>query len=258
MGGPNTGHGTFETCHDTEKSDFRSLGWPSPFGQALSPAAPGACLKREWDFWAPQTKPWARDIRQTYGSRYSPVAHLSPTSLWWECGSPLPAHEESKAWWCLGSIPPVSESGQVMHRSVWLWSLWPRGSELLKGDWVFAVLAHTPSPELPPACVIQVACAQTLSWRRTLFSPRTRCSFRVPRGVRLLPKTVLETHVAVVGCYRVKWPPYSRWRSGMLDTLNTTFSCTKKSLFLQDFQMSLRTSCNCKHHLYLPTPWTWL
>lgn len=191
-----------------------------------------------------------------YGSRDSPVAHLSPTSLWWECGSPLPAHEESKAWWCLGS-PCASPLWVNQGRSCTGLSdsgvCDPRDQNSWKG-----ILAHTPSPVLPSACVIQVACAQTLSWKRTMFSPRTRCSFRVPRGVRLLPKTVLETHVAVVGCYRVKWPPYSRWRSGMLDILNTTVSCTKKSPFLQDFQMSLRTSGNCKHHLYPPTTWTWL
>lgn len=47
-----------------------------------------------------------------------------------------------------------------------------------------------------------------------------------PLGFNVL-KTVLDTHVAAVGHYRLKWSPYSRWRSGMLDILNTTVSCTK-------------------------------
>lgn len=225
--------GTFEPSNETDKSDFTSslvclllLGKLQAEDMALLEkcvaflgSSDGTLKHRNKG----RVIYWSKHFLQV--NVLSSGAYLPPTTLWCKCWNPLPIDEASKACWCLDNshtFPHHEWEGQG-HAQV---HLTPKSVALeirtQEGNCEFAILAHTSSPEPPPACVIPFACTWTLC---SLPGPCDPLEFL--RWVVLLLRGYVRN---LCGCYwlsqwwTVSWLACSRWELEMLDVLNVLAS----------------------------------
>ena len=152
----------------------------------------------------------------------------------------------------------MRNKGRVMHRSVWLQSLWYWGWELWKVTACWWSLLLPPHWPLHPAPVIPFACNQSLLGRRTFFSSMTVNSFSIPSQYWYCSQEAMLDICGAIICYcsdwYLQWLAFNRWESKILNILNTLNSPVPAKTSIGHSKFHVKS----KYHLYLLKPWTWL